>query len=390
MPAQVGETLGMVALFWFLYDASASALKMVMLGVFQTLPALLLVGRAREALVRIRRSRLWTAGAAGARSLALAAVPALYASDLLRLRWLYLLVLISSALALLGPSAWTRRPTRAGESDVLARNAPGLGLLIGPVFAGIGIEAVGALNLLVVQAALVGTGAVVFLRSGEGPRPPAAESRRGRLRDAGFLTGGFRVLVLEHRETSALLAAVAFYGAAAACLPFMLPVLAQHRFGSPIAMGWVWSGLGAGSLMASAWLAGQRLDDRSMQVGWGAGLAVAAGTSVCVLAVSAGTISAALLLTVAGGAVALFTPVAWDEVRRTVPHAVAPCATDALNAWAMIASLAGLLAFGFATDVIGPDAGVLLAGLLLLGAGAMTAIYAAARSPARNAPATPS
>ncbi len=383
--AQIGESLGTVALLWFVYDVSASALKMVALGVLQTLPPLF-AGPARETAVF--RSRLRLVGVMVARASTLTAIPTLYAFDLLSLKRLYLLVLLSSVLAMYGsPLTAASVPTSAASPsqrrvpDSLVQSAPSLGLLFGPVFAGIGIAAIGALTLLYIHAVLVVTAAVVFPGLAPVRRKAAAEGRPGtRPRYAQELAEGLRSLLAGHRLLFALLAAVAFYSAAAASIPFMLPVLAQHRLGSPIAMGWVWSGLGAGSLLASTWLAAQSPHDRGIQSGWPALFIIAGGSAICVLAMSATSLSSTVLLVIAGAAVWLFTPIAWSMVGQATPAALVRQTLTALSAWAMASSLAGLVAFGFATDFVGPNAGILLAGLLLLGAGAMMTISTVAMS----------
>src|SRR4030095_11696394 len=91
--SQVGDGVSKVALLWFVYALTDSALKMSLIGVLQTIPPLLfgplagvLLDRLdkRKAMIIIDRVRTGL----------LASIPILYGFGLLALPWLYVLVFV--------------------------------------------------------------------------------------------------------------------------------------------------------------------------------------------------------------------------------------------------------------------------------------------------------
>src|SRR5689334_9826058 len=91
--SQVGDGVSKVALLWFVYAMTDSALKMSLIGVLQTIPPLVFGPFAGVLLDRLDKRRamividLVRAGL-------LASIPILHAFDLLTLPWLYVLVFV--------------------------------------------------------------------------------------------------------------------------------------------------------------------------------------------------------------------------------------------------------------------------------------------------------
>ena len=91
--SQVGDGVSKVALLWFVYALTDSALKMSLIGVLQTIPPLVFGPFAGVLLDRIdKRSAMMVIDLA--RMGLLASIPILHAMGLLSLPLLYLLVFV--------------------------------------------------------------------------------------------------------------------------------------------------------------------------------------------------------------------------------------------------------------------------------------------------------
>jgi hypothetical protein len=78
--SQIGDSLHKVALLWFVYDLTGSALKMAMVGLLQTLPPLLFGPLIGVYLDRVRKKPVMI-GVDLLRTLMVLLIPVLYAMD---------------------------------------------------------------------------------------------------------------------------------------------------------------------------------------------------------------------------------------------------------------------------------------------------------------------
>lgn len=101
--SQIGEGLNKVALLWFVYELTGSVMKMTMVGLLQTIPALVrsadrrIPGPAAEKAVMIWVDLL--------RAVLTVLIPALYAMDMLSIEGLYGLIFLTSVVStVFGPA----------------------------------------------------------------------------------------------------------------------------------------------------------------------------------------------------------------------------------------------------------------------------------------------
>src|SRR5512134_2647448 len=93
--SQVGEGLNKVALLWFVYELTGSALMIAMVGLLQTIPPLVfgpLIGVYLDRLPK-KKVMVWVDLI---RTVMTFLIPALYALDLLSLEGLYVLIFLTS------------------------------------------------------------------------------------------------------------------------------------------------------------------------------------------------------------------------------------------------------------------------------------------------------
>ena len=154
----MGDGVSKVALLWFVYALTDSALKMSLIGVLQTIPPLLFGPLAGVLLDRLDKRKAMIIIDV-MRAVLLAAIPVLYAIGLLTLPWLYVLVFVTAMFSMaFGPALNATLPLIAKKEQLtginaLMQSALTIGQLLGPAISGMLIAAFGAQNALYVNAA---------------------------------------------------------------------------------------------------------------------------------------------------------------------------------------------------------------------------------------------
>ncbi len=231
--SQIGDSLNKVALLWFVYTLTGSALKMTVVGLLQTLPPLLfgpLIGvyldRWPKKPVMIAVDLL--------RTVLILLIPLLYACDALTLGRLYLLVFVTAVVStIFGPALASSIPLIVPRSQFTAANAllqstTNVGLLVGPAVSGVGIALIGAQNVLYVDAAtfLVSVLCLMPIRMRESPELVAAQAQTQQVLQE--LRVGFRFVFLQHRTVFLLMVTAALFTLGSSAFVFLLPVVAKQ------------------------------------------------------------------------------------------------------------------------------------------------------------------
>jgi MFS family permease len=372
--SQIGDGLSKVALLWFVYEMTGSALKMTAIGLLQTIPPLVfgpLIGVYLDCLpkktVMIVVDLL--------RTLMVLLIPLFYAFDMLTLERLYVLVfLISIVSTIFGPALASSVPLIVQRSQLTTANAflqstTNIGVLMGPAMSGLGIALIGAQNVLYVNAATFFVSALFLFPI--------------RMRDRRVVNGlsvlstpviqdmmvGFRFVFLQHRVVFALMITAVLYNLAISAFVFLLPVVAKELLQvGPMELGWLWSALGVGMLGASIWLARApqgTFQDRVGKVGWS--LAIG-GSAVCALGLIQTPLlfSTFLLITIIGGSTSLFYPIVWAMLQEVTPEHLLGRVFTTFSTGGMASAMVGMVFFGWAADALGPAVSLIGIGLLLL------------------------
>jgi len=380
--SQIGESINKVALLWFVYELTGSAFKMTVIGLLQTIPPLAFGPLIGVYLDRMRKKpvMIWVDLV---RSVLVTLIPLLYASEVLTLELLYVLVFTTSIIStIFGPALASAIPLVVTRHQLTGANALiqstlNIGLLIGPVLSGAGIAMMGAQNVLYINAAtfLISAFCLMPIHLREST-PPVTRRADGTslIRD---LMVGFRFVFVQQRTVLLLMLTATLYSLGASAFVFLLPVFAkEHLDAGPYELGWLWSSLGIGMLAASVWLARRHHGNiRSRLQLIAAALAVGA-VAVCTLGMLEAPALAAVLIVVFGGSTAVFTPVVWAMLQELTPENLLGRVFTTFSTGAMASAMTGMAGFGWAADTIGPAESLVGIGLVLLG----TAIVAAAFS----------
>jgi MFS transporter, DHA3 family, macrolide efflux protein len=372
MISQIGEGLNKVALLWFVYSLTGSALKMTVVGLLQTIPPLLfgpIIGVFLDRLPK-KAVMVWVDLI---RTVMTFLIPTLFALDLLSLEGLYVLIFLTSIVStIFGPALVSAVPRLVHSSELVTANAliqgtNNIGLLLGPAISGVLIAMMGAEKVLYVNSAtfLVSAFCLIFMRFHETLK--IGEKRNISASVLDDLKVGFRFVFGTQSTVFLLVIISALYNLGASAFVFILPVYAKEFLQvGPVQLGWLWSGLGLGMLAVSTWLAWRHQGDlhsrlrlivRGMTVG---------GLAVCSLSLLETPLVAAAVVVVVGGSTAVMNPVVWALLQEATPEPLMGRVLTTFSTGSMATAMAGMTGFGWIADAVGPAQSLIGLGLVLL------------------------
>jgi len=373
LTSQIGDSLNKVALLWFVYQLTGSALKMAVIGLLQTVPPLVLGPIVGVYLDRLPKKKTMI-GVDLIRTMLVALIPSLYAIDALTLEGLYCLVFLNAIVSMVfGPALASSVPSIVDRSQLTSANAwlqgtANAGVLIGPIISGIGIATIGAHNVLYVDAATFLVSALclipVQVREKDWSRLTAV-ARTSFLHE---LSVGFRFVFKRDQQIFPLMLTATLYSLGVSAFVFMLPVFAERSLSvGPLGLGWLWSGLGMGMLFTSAWLASTRQPNVLRRFRMVAGAMLTGGVSVCLLSTLQTPVLAIALIVVIGASTAVFMPIVWGVLQEVTPEPLLGRVFTTFSTGGMASSMAGMAGFGWAADAMGPSVSLIGIGLVLFG-----------------------
>jgi MFS transporter, DHA3 family, macrolide efflux protein len=371
--SQVGEGLNKVALLWFVYELTGSAMMIALVGLLQTVPPLVfgpLIGVYLDRLPK-KKVMVWVDLI---RTVMTFLIPALYGLGLLKLEGLYLLIFLTSMVStVFGPALVSAVPLLVKRSELVSANAliqgtNNIGILFGPAVSGVLIAMIGAQHVLYVNAAtfLISALCLIPIRTNEVLRqtPKGSALSGSVLRD---LAVGFR-FVFGDRSTVFLLVIIsALYNLGASAFVFVLPVYAKELLHvGPVQLGWLWSALGIGMLAASSWLALRRKTDVQSRMHILVRGTTMGGLAVCSLSLLESPLLAAAFVTLVGAGAAVLNPVVWALLQESTPSHLMGRVLTTFSTGSMAAAMVGMSGFGWMADAVGPAASLIGLGLVLL------------------------
>lgn len=390
--SQIGDSLNKVALLWFVYEMTGSALKMTVVGLLQTLPPLLFGPLIGVYLDRVRKKPVMI-GVDLLRTLMVLLIPLLYAMEALTLDRLYILVFATAIFStVFGPALTSAVPLIVAKERLVAANAllqttTNVGLLVGPAVSGLGIALIGAQNVLYADAATFFISALCLF-----PIRMNETLDRSRVTGNGLTGGitsdllaGFRFVFVEQKTVLMLMLTATLYSVGISAFIFLLPVFAKEVLGvGPVQLGWLWSALGVGMLLASLSLTSVTQGDVSWRLRFMSGALAIGGLAVAALGFLDAPVAAGALIAVIGGSTAMFTPLVWTMLQELTPTHLLGRVFTSFATGGMAASMAGMAGFGWAADAIGPATCLGGISLILLMTAASAWLFSFYKSHAQN------
>ncbi len=367
-----------VALLWFVYATTGSALKMTVIGVLQTVPPLVFGPFAGVYLDRVpKRTAMIVIDVV--RTGLLALIPVLYVAGFLTLAWLYVLVFgIAMFSMAFGPALNATLPLLVKKDQLtrinaLMQSAMTIGQLLGPALSGMLIAVIGAQNVLFVNAGAFLVSAFCKLPLRLPHVEPVRTSRSPVKQAMNDLRDGWRFVFIQHRLLLLLMIVASVFSLGATGFVYLLPVIGDRilHVGS-VTLGWLWSSLSLGILAATLWLVWKRQESICRRL-WTlvVAAAVGGGAALALLLIPSLALAAGLIAAI-GGSSGLVTPIVSASLQERTPKDLLARVFGLFNTGAMAFAMIGMTAVGWAADTFGAAVSLTAIGLAQLCAAAIT------------------
>lgn len=368
--SQIGDGLTKVALLWFVYQLTGSALKMTIIGLLQTIPPLVLGPIVGVYLDRLpKKIVMVTLDVIRAGLIAL--IPALYVLDALTLEVLFVLVFLTAIFSTaFGPALAASLPLLVKPSELMSANSllqstTNMGILVGPAICGVLIAWLGTQNVLYVDAATFLLSALCLLPIKGQLLAATHRLTNGVSKISEDLVVGMRFVFREKPVLRGLLFTTVFYTLGASAFIYVLPLFVnEHIEADPVWLGWLWSSMGVGMLFTSLGLSCIKTLDRNGRVFLMALSMVAGGSALQFLAQAHSIVWGFVLVTIIGASTAAFTPIAWSIIQETTPNHLMGRVFTLINAASMAMASGGMVAFGGVADTFGSMVGISMIGFV--------------------------
>lgn len=353
--SQVADGVSRLALLWFVYSVTGSALKTSIIGLLQTLPPIVLGPLIGVSVDRLPKKAILI-GSDVARAILIGVIPCGLSMEVFTVEMLYVLVLLYGiATAMFVPALSASVPflidrPRFTAANALLQSTTSIGIIIGPALSGLGIAFSGSQDVLCVNA-LTYLASALCLVTIRLPRSARSYQQRSRvaatLRD---LTEGIRYALIEQRTILMLILMASVYTFGTGAFTTLFPVFGKRMLSlGPVEVGYLWSCLGIGLLVASlglvsmtAWKIRSRIKAVSVST-------VIAGAALCGLVWTDDLTVAALLVAIIGMGFGTWTPIAWGLIQEVSPADRVGRVMAIYTAIATATSMAGMTFFGWMT-----------------------------------------
>jgi MFS transporter, DHA3 family, macrolide efflux protein len=379
--SQIGDGLTKVALLWFVYQLTGSALKMTIIGLLQTIPPLLLSPLVGVYLDRLPK-KLVMVSLDVIRACLIGLIPILYAFDLLSLEILFILVFFTAIFSTaFGPALAASLPLLVKPSELMSANSllqstTNMGVLIGPAICGILIAWLGTENVLYVDAATFILSALCLLPITRKLLTPGTGAFKTKSKISEDLMVGMQYVFREKPVLRSLLCTTVFYTLGASAFIYVLPLFVNdHIEADPMWLGWLWSAMGAGMLVTSCALGCVKTLDRKVKFILIAFSMILGGTALQLLAHSHSVAWGFILVTIIGASTAAFTPIVWSIIQESTPNHLMGRVFTLINTASMAMASGGMVAFGGIADSFGSMAGISMIGVVFLITGIVAVFF---------------
>ena len=378
--SQIGDGLSKLALLWFVYDLTGSALEMTMVGILQTIPPLAFGPFVGVLLDRVaKRSAMIVIDTVRAGLLAL--IPTIYWMGLLTLPLLYVLVFVTALFSMaFGPAMKAMEPLLVPSDQLTQINALDqgtmtIGQLLGPAISGVLIAIIGAQNVLYVNAGTFLASALCKIPmtvKEKGPSGPRSGSTTVALRD---LREGIQFVFVEHRLMLLLMAVASLATLGATAFIYLLPVLAKdYLHADSVELGWLWAALGLGLLVTTLWMAAVSRRELCPRLWLIAGAFVLGSLAMFGLTMTTSFPILVLLIATVGVSSGVVNPFVSASIQERTPKHMLARVFSVFNTGVLVAAMVGMTGSGWIADRMGPSVSLMAAAGVSVAAAVLTAV----------------
>lgn len=390
--SQMGDGVSKLALLWFVYSVTGSPLKTSVIGLLQTIPAIVLAPLIGVVVDRLPKKVLLIVSDV-VRAVVLGLVPCAMPTDTFSVGHLYVLVTLHAiATAVFGPALTASIPSLVKPSQYTAANAllqgtTSLGIIIGPALSGIGIAALSSQEVLCWNAVTYLIAAACFVPIRLVPptvhlvKEPAVTSV---MHD---LIEGLRYVVKGQPAFLLLTATAAVYTFATSGFTTLFPVFGRKLLDlGPVEVGYLWSMLGVGLLITSlgltrisGWSVARRI--RIITIS-----SAVSGAALFALVWAKDAPVAAVILAVLGAGIGVLTPIAWGVIQEWTPPHLLGRSLAFYTLGAMAAAMSGITFFGWMTGAFGEKAAIMAIGVVMFASALIAGLFVTHLRPRLAAP----
>ena len=376
--SQIGDGVSKVALLFFVYDLTGSALKMTVIGILETIPPLVFGPFIGVFLDRIpKRTAMLVIDVT--RAALLTVIPLVYALGLLTLMRLYALVFVVALFSMaFGPSLNAAIPLLVKQNQLTRANAimqssATMGQLFGPAISGVLIAVIDAPNALYITA-----GAFILSAAAKIPlKIPHRMSNRRRQSLLHDFHIGISFVFVDNRLLLGLMIVASLFTLGIAGFVYLLPMIGKQLLhADSIAIGWLWSALSIGVLSTTVWLAWRHTAGFRERLWMIVGASIVGGLAVFGLTVMPVTIVAALFIMLIGGSSGLVTPIVSATLQEMAPKEMLARVFGVFNTSTMAFAMLGMTLFGWVADTFSPVISLIGIGTATLATGVMAGLLA--------------
>lgn len=369
--SQVADGVSKLALLWFVYSITGSALKTTVIGLLQTLPPIVFGPVIGVVVDRLPKKTILICSDL-ARALLIGLIPCWVSAESFTIQSLYVLTfLYGIATAMFVPTLSSSVPLMVKKEQLTAANAllqgtTSLGIVIGPVISGLGIAFSGSQDVLCINAVTyLASAAFLFpLRLSTGMTTSRSESRRTTVIEDLF--DGIRYTLISRRTILMLIMLASLYTFGSGAFTTLFPVFGKKLLSlGPVEVGYLWSWLGVGLLLVSLCLV--RLTEWDLRrrisiITWSSAVG---GIALCGLVWTSDITVATLLVLLIGMGLGTWTPIAWGIIQEISPAHMVGRVMALYTAIATATSMVGMTFFGWLIDVSGESVSLVGIGAVL-------------------------
>jgi DHA3 family macrolide efflux protein-like MFS transporter len=369
--SQVADGVSRLALLWFVYSVTGSALKTSIVGLLQTLPPIVLGPLIGVSVDRLPKKAILI-GTDVTRGILIGAIPCWLSVQVFTVDMLYLLVfLYGIATAMFVPTLSSSVPFLVDRPRFVAANAllqstTSIGIIIGPVLSGLGIAFTGSQDVLCANALIYFASALCLVPI-RLPRSvlshPHGNPVAATLQD---LTEGIRYALISQRTILILILMASLYTFGSGAFTTLFPVFAKKMLAlGPVEVGYLWSWLGIGLFLVSLGLVLLTQWDTRKRIQVVSVSSVIGGAALCALVWTQDLVMATLLVTIIGMGFGTWTPIAWGMIQEFSPAHLVGRVMAIYTAIATATSMAGMAFFGWMTERFNEHTSVIGIGVVL-------------------------
>ncbi|MFZ1804613.1 MAG: MFS transporter [Nitrospira sp.] len=370
--SQVADGVSKLALLWFVYSITGSALQTTVIGLLQTLPPIVLGPVIGVVVDRLPKKAILICSDL-ARAVLIGLVPCWVSVESFTVQSLYVLTFLNGiATAMFVPTLSSSVPLMVKKKQLTAANAllqgtTSLGIIIGPVVSGLGIAFSGSQDVLCINAVTyLASAAFLFpLRLSAGMTTSPPERRRTTAIEDLF--DGIRYTLTTRRTILLLIILASLYTFASGAFTTLFPVFGKSLLSlGPVEVGYLWSWLGVGLLLVSLCLVRLTEWDLRRRVSIITLSSAVGGLALCGLVWASNITVATLLVLLIGMGLGAWTPIAWGMIQEISPAHMVGRVMALYTAIATATSMAGMTFFGWLIEVSGESASLVGIGVVLL------------------------